>query len=234
MKKALIVLNVQKTNIVVFNQKSRQPANLRFYYDGHIISIVDSFKYLGCILSGDLTDVLDIDRCNKAFNKSAGFLLRKFNNADIQIFLHLFNSFCSTLYGCELWIERKGCARALKEFSVSYHAVLKKTLNVTRYFSNHYVCGILSLFAFEHFINIKLTRFMLWIKNSKSDSFYRYKYYFLYNSIFMTNLELLWKSKYNVPDVLSNDIDALVSRIDFIQKREPFSMYIPLNFNMFI
>ena len=70
-----LVLNVQKTNIVVFNQKSRQPANLRFYYDGHIISIVDFFKYLGCILSGDLTNVLDIDRCNKAFNKSAGFLL---------------------------------------------------------------------------------------------------------------------------------------------------------------
>ena len=50
----------------------------------------------------------------------------------------------------------------------------------------------------------------------------------------MTNLELLWKSKYNVPDVLSNNIDALVSRIDFIQKREPSSMYIPLNFNMLI
>ena len=143
-----LVLNVQKTNIVVFNQKSRQPANLRFYYDGHIMSIVDSFKYLSCILSGDLTDVLDIDRCNKAFNKSAGFLLRKFKNADIQIFLHLFNSFCFPLYGCELlWIDRKGCARALKEFSVSYHAVLKKILNVPRYFSNHYVCSILSLFT---------------------------------------------------------------------------------------
>ena len=41
---------------------------------------------------------------------------------------------------------------------------------------------------------------------------------------------MLWKSKYNVHDVLSNNIDALVSRIDFIQKREPSSMYIPLNF----
>ena len=106
----------------------------------------------------------------------------------------------------------------MKEFSVSYHAVLKKILNVPRYFSNNYVCGILSLFTFQQFINIKLTRFMLWIKNSKSYSFYKYKYYFLHNSIFMTHLELLWKSKYNVPDVLSNDIDALVSRIDFIQK----------------
>ena len=51
-------------------------------------------------------------------------------------------------------------------------------------------------------------------------------YYFLYNSIFITHLELLWQSKYNLPDVLSNDIDALVSRIDFIQKRESSSMYI--------
>ena len=32
-----LVLNVQKTNIVVFKQKSRQPVNLRFYYDGHIL-----------------------------------------------------------------------------------------------------------------------------------------------------------------------------------------------------
>ena len=71
---------------------------------------------------------------------------------------------------------------------------------------------------------------MLWIKNSNGDSFFRYKYYFLYNSVFMTRLELLWQSEYNVPDVSSNDIDALVSRIDFIQKRES-SMYIPLNFN---
>ena len=80
-----LVLNVQKTNIVAFNQKSRQPVNLRFYYDGHIIiCIVDSVKYLGCILSGDLTDVFDIDRCNKAFNKvqdscSGNFTMMIFN-----------------------------------------------------------------------------------------------------------------------------------------------------------
>ena len=47
----------------------------------------------------------------------------------------------------------------------------------------------------------------------------------------MTNLELLWQSKYNVSDVLSNNIDALASRIDFIQKRESSSMYILLNLN---
>ena len=54
---------------------------------------------------------------------------------------------------------------------------------------------------------------------------------FSYNLIFMTLIELLWQSKYNVPDVLTNDIDALVSGIDFIQKRESSSMYIPLILN---
>ena len=34
----------------------------------------------------------------------------------------------------------------------------------------------------------------------------------------MTHLELLWQSKYNAPIVLSNDMDALVSRIGFIKK----------------
>ena len=77
----------------------------------------------------------------------------------------------------------------------------KNILNVPRYFSNNYVCDILSVFTFEHFINIELIRFML------------------------------WQSKYNVPDVLTNDIDALVSGIDFIQKRESSSMYIPLILN---
>ena len=133
------MLNVQKTNIVIFRPKSRQSVNLRFYY------LLILLKNLGGILSRDLTDVLDIDRCNMAFNKSAGFLLRKFYNADIQVFLHLFNFFCSSPYGCQLWIDRKWCAKALKEFGVSYHAVLKKILNVPRYFSNHYVCDILSV-----------------------------------------------------------------------------------------
>ena len=41
----------------------------------------------------------------------------------------------------------------------------------------------------------------------------------------MTHQELLWQSKYNVPDVSSNDIDALVSRIDFIQKKGIFYVH---------
>ena len=57
---------------------------------------------MGCIFSDDFSHVLDIDRCFKSFNKSAGFLLRNFFYASSEVKYSLFNSFCSSMYGCEL------------------------------------------------------------------------------------------------------------------------------------
>ena len=90
------------------------------------INFVDSFKYLGCILSKNFTDYCDIDRFYKSFNRSSGFLLRKFNSTDTNILFSLFNSYCSSFYGCELWTAKNKCKSILKEFGVSYHAVLKE------------------------------------------------------------------------------------------------------------
>ena len=60
---------------------------------------------------------LDINRCFKGFNKSAGFLLRNFFYASSEVKYSLFNSFCSSIYGCELWARRKKCSLSLKEFN---------------------------------------------------------------------------------------------------------------------
>ena len=37
-------------------------------------------------------------------------------------------------------------------------------------------------------------------------------------------LESIFSCKYNVRDILDNDIDAILSRVFFIQNREPSSM----------
>ena len=70
-------------------------------YD-ELINFVDSFEDLGCILSKKFTDYCDIDRCYKSFNRTAGFLLRKFNFTYTNILFSLFNSYRSSFYGCEL------------------------------------------------------------------------------------------------------------------------------------
>ena len=49
------------------------------------------------------------------------------------------------------------------------------------------------------------------------------------NFIFLYRHEIdkVVREKYNMSNILENDIDGIVSRISFIQHREPSIMYIP-------
>ena len=63
----LLVVNANKTKIVVFNQQSR---DFTFRFKNTVIDLVDNIKYQGCVLNFKLYDGLDIDRCNVSFNRS--------------------------------------------------------------------------------------------------------------------------------------------------------------------
>ena len=120
---------------MVFKRKAANlDTGLKFYLYDRPINFVESFKYLGCILSTNLNDFTDIDRCSKSFNRSAGILLRKFCYTDPDILFFLFNSYCTSFYGSELWTMKSGCNTILKEFSIAYHAILKKILKIPKYF----------------------------------------------------------------------------------------------------
>ena len=126
-----LVLNPRKIKTMVFRPKYlRINDHLTCSVFNDPIEVVDSFKYLGCTLSSKFNDCLDIDRWCKAFNKSAGFLLRKFYYADPNVLFFLFNSYCTSFYGCELGTRKKNCSFILKELSVCYHAVLTSALYV--------------------------------------------------------------------------------------------------------
>ena len=36
------------------------PKNLKLYFKGHELTVVNNFKYLGCVLTSDLNDSFDI------------------------------------------------------------------------------------------------------------------------------------------------------------------------------
>ena len=57
------------------------------------IKIVRNFKYLGCLLSSDLNYSNDIERCMTSFNKSVGFILRKFISVEM-----IFYTLCFYLF----------------------------------------------------------------------------------------------------------------------------------------
>ena len=142
----------------------------------------------------------------------------------------LFQSFCTSFYGAELWVNRLRANANFKKLSVSYHAALKKILGFPKYFSNHLVCAILNTFTFEHFVNFKCLMFFKRLISNDSPCFMRVKNYFMEKSYFKENLESIFSCKYNVRDILDNDTDAILSRVLYIQNREPSSMYVPAVF----
>ena len=95
-----------------------------------------------------------------------------------------------------------------------------------RFYSNHLTCSALNTFTLENFINLKLVRFLFWLKKCKSPCFDPFRFYFLDNSIFMKNARDIWWKKYGVVDILCNDFDALVSRVGYEQDREYSSMFV--------
>ena len=70
----------EKPSVWYLDQLNSRVVNsrLKFVVDNRNVNIVNQIKYLGCIFSDDFSDMLDIKRCFKSFNKSVGFLLRNF------------------------------------------------------------------------------------------------------------------------------------------------------------
>ena len=51
------------------------------------------------------------------------------------------------------------------------------------------------------------------------------KYFFIFRSHFKVSLEKMFEEKYDVMNFVVNDQQALLARIDFVERNEPRSYY---------
>ena len=114
---------------MIFNRK-KNVSDISFSFNGRVLSRVLKYKYLGCILSTDLSDEEDIVRSFKSFNKSFGSILIKFNSVDTEILYSLFNTYCVSFYGMEMW-NRFYSTKYYRKISVSYHSLFEKDFKGT-------------------------------------------------------------------------------------------------------
>ena len=119
----------------------------------------------------------------------------------------------------------KSTVGILKKLSVSYHYALKRLLGLPKRFSNHYACSQLDKFTLPHLMNFTLLRYYFWLTRCSSPCVLVFKSYFLNHSRISVLIHKQFLEIYNVRNVLDNDIDALKSRIMFVQSREPSSNY---------
>ena len=92
---------------MIFNDRFKNVFMPTILVHGEPLKRVSIFKYIGCILTDDLCDGADMERAMSAFNRRFGILFRKFYALDVEPFNNLFQSFCTSFYGADLWVNRK-------------------------------------------------------------------------------------------------------------------------------
>ena len=137
--------------------------------------------------------------------------------------MRLFHALCMDMYGMELWGDTSGCSTLLKQVAVSYHYALKRILGLSKRDSNHYVCYLLDQLTFEHLRNLRMLKYYRWLRNCSSPCIVPNRHYFINNSLLKRQIDSIFLEKYEMYDAYDNDIDAVISRMKYIQFREPSS-----------
>ena len=82
-------------------------------------------------------------------------------------------------------------------------------------------CGMASVMTFKQFINWQKISFMYRILSRPCKFLDKCFNYFYHNSILFDDIRSILWNNYNILDLLNNDVDAIKSRIYFIQNHEP-------------
>ena len=107
-KKWKMVLNTDKTKIVIFRKGGRLAQADKWYYEGAEIEVVKSFKYLGLLFTagGSFAETQKTlaGQAMKAVFRVKQFM-SKFTNMPPRLWLHLFDVFVAPIlnYAAELW-----------------------------------------------------------------------------------------------------------------------------------
>ena len=86
-----------------------------FHIGGRDIKQVDSFSHLGHISTSDFSDTEDIRYRHNRFVGQVNNCLCFFNKLKCNLKLKLFNTYCSSMYGCGLW----SLSKFIEEFTVA-------------------------------------------------------------------------------------------------------------------
>ena len=213
--------NTNKTKVVVFNNCKKVPEVKRTFVLGRRpLEVVRTIRYLGYEITDTLSNENDINCKIRKFYAEFNQILRKFNKLDIDTKLFLFKQYCLQIYGSELWFGPKISNSHIKQFAVGYHKAIKKILGLSYHESNHYACQEARMYTFENLINNNKIQFMFRLYMKPCNLMRKLWSYLLVSSEFFQDVNEIACKKYGINDLLENDMDAVKSRILFVQNHE--------------
>ena len=124
------------------------------------------------------------------------------------------------MYGSELWFGPLKSKLPLRQFGIGYHKAIKKILQLSMHESNHFACQEAGLMTFSHLLcKMKICSVMRFIL--KLCDFIRNLLSFMkISSIMVNEVQYTLKTIYDIDSVFDNDVEAIISRILFVQRNE--------------
>ena len=219
-------INADKSVYMVFKRKrNNTSSNIGVKMNDFTLKEVDEIKYLGIMISNDLTIKNDADRALTAFLRQFNSFYHKFNFASFNMMKFLFKTYCTSFYGISTWIDEAISDNKIRKISVGYHKAVKRLANMAQWQSNHEACEKLEVNIFKHLLYKRILSHYYSLIYSKSGIISSFRYFFQYQSFTKSVLTDSFSKIYGVANFENNDVQALNSRVDFIQRNEPRSGY---------
>ena len=99
-----------------------------FAIDGNCISYVESFSHLGHLITSNCSDDEDINRRRNDFIGQVNNTVCYFRKLDSFVKYNLFCAYCTSYYGCELWLLSNNY---LEDFSTTWRKSIRKVLSLS-------------------------------------------------------------------------------------------------------
>ena len=113
-----IIFNSSKSQMMVFDTR-KIGHTVDFSIGSSTMNETTSYRYLGHIITNNLSDEADIEEKVRSLYVRCNSLLRKFYFCSDKVKNKLFSCYCSNVYLCSLWVKfRKS---VLKRFTVAYN-----------------------------------------------------------------------------------------------------------------
>ena len=128
-KEHLMIFNTKKTKCMLFPSSQtpifKKPITV---LSGKRLEYVDSFTYLGHIITSDLKDDNDISSQNRKLCARGNMLIRAFKACTSDVKCYLFRTYCYSIYGAALWSTYR--MTSIDRLRVNYNNILRSMLNV--------------------------------------------------------------------------------------------------------
>lgn len=128
-----LLYNVSKSECMVFRAKRCPDYLAAIKLNGVLLKKVDTFKYLGHILTSDLKDGADIERERRALSVRANMIARRFARCTRDVKITLFRAFCTSFYTGSLWVDYT--QKQYSALRVQYNNAFRVLLGLPRFCS---------------------------------------------------------------------------------------------------